>query len=123
MARHPRGFTLLEVVIALVVLEVGVLGLLATAATATRLIGRARRATRVTTLAAARLERLRTTVCASRTAGSEVRGSADAPLDSIAWRFVDAGSGHWRIVLRMSSPTERHGWRADSLETEVSCRV
>src|SRR5262245_58976565 len=91
MARRACGFTLLEVLIALVVLEVGVLALLATVGTATRLIGRAHRATLAATFAGQRLERLRVRACASQTAGWEIRGNAGAALDSIAWRFPDAG--------------------------------
>jgi len=121
MARRSGGFTLLELVIAITVLVVGVLGLIATAATATRLVGRARRAAHAAWFAVQRLERLRTTACASQTAGSEVRGSAGMPLDSISWRFVDAGQAHWRIVLRTSSRAELGRWRSDSIETEVAC--
>lgn len=116
MARPPRGFTLLEVLIALVILEIGVLALLATAGSATRLLGRARRATIAATFTSERLERLRTTACVSQSPGSEVRG-----LDSLAWRFVDMRTGHWRIVLGVASRTERNTWHTDSVETEVSC--
>jgi Tfp pilus assembly protein PilV len=123
MRRGPRGFTLLEVLVALVVLEVGVLGLLATVGAATRLLGRARRAARSAAFAASRLERLRVTACANRAGGAEIRTQGDVLLDSLTWRFIDAGNGHWRIVLRTRSRTDRQGWgwRTDSIETGVSC--
>jgi len=122
VARAHRGFTLLEIVIALFVLEVGILGLVATAGAAARLIGRARRSSSAATFAAQRLERLRVSGCGSQAAGSEVRGRADMPIDSISWRFVDAGNGHWRIVLSASSRAPRGTWSTDSLETEIACR-
>jgi type II secretory pathway pseudopilin PulG len=121
MAPRDRGFTLVDLMVALVLFEVGMLGLLSTTATATRMITRGRRAAQAATFATQRLERLRVTACASRTAGSEVRPTIGAPLDSLTWRFVDAGNLHWRIVLRTSSLTDRGAWRIDSLETEISC--
>ena len=122
MANRHRGFTLVELIVALLVLEVGLLGLLATAACVTRLIERGERASRAVMFAADRLERLRTTACASRAGGSEVRYRGGTPVDSIAWRFVDAGNEHWWLVLRTTYVTETNRWRTDSLETEISCR-
>lgn len=103
-------------------LEVGLLGLLATAAAVTRLIGRGERASAAATFAGQRLERLRSTACTSRVGGSEVRyRGGGTPVDSIAWRFVDAGNDFWGLVLRTSYVTETNRWRTDSLETEFSC--
>ena len=120
MPNHPRGFTLLEVIVALVVLEVGLLGLLATLATVTRLIGRGERASAAAAFAGERLERLRASACTSQIGGSEVRYRGRTPIDSIAWRFVDAGND-WGVVLRTSYLTETNRWCTDSLETQVSC--
>lgn len=121
MTCHPRGFTLVELMVAVVLFEIGLLGLLATTAGVTRMIARARRATLAATFAAQRLERLRLTACVSQTSGSEVRPPAGRPLDSLTWRFDAAGDEQWRIVLRTSSLTPQGTWRVDSLETAVSC--
>ena len=64
------AFTLLEVLIALVILGVGILGLSANAALVSRLIGDGSRLTLAATVATSRLEQLRATPCASATSGS-----------------------------------------------------
>lgn len=116
-----RGFTLVELMVAVVVFAVGLMGVLSTTAAVTRMIARGRRAAHAATFAAQRLERLRVTACTSQTGGSEVRPAAGAPIDSLTWRFVDAGNRHWGIVVRTSSLTDRGAWRIDSIETEISC--
>lgn len=121
MARPHTGFTLVELMVAVVVFEIGLLGLLATTAAVTRMLTRGRRAALAATFAAQRLERLRVTACASQAGGFEVRPATGAPLDSLTWRFVDAGNQHWQVVLRTGSLTDRGAWRIDSLETEISC--
>ena len=122
MARGPRGFTLIELMLAVVLVAVGLLATLATAALVTRMIARGQRASAAATFAAQRLERLHATGCAAPVPGSEVRYRGRTAVDSNAWRFVDAGHGHWRVLLSTSHRTERNRWRTDSLETEISCR-
>lgn len=122
MAPARRGFTLIELMLALVLVAVAVLATLAIAALVTRMIARAERASAAATFAGQRLERLRASGCAAPVPGSEVRYRGRAAVDSHAWRFVDLGNGHWRVVLTTSHLTERNRWRRDSLETEISCR-
>jgi hypothetical protein len=49
-----------------------------------------------------------------------VREDHGAPLDSLSC-FTSAGHEHWRLLLRTSFADRLHHWRANSLETEVSC--
>lgn len=70
--RVRHGFTLLEVVVALVVLGTGILGLAASAALVSRLIGDGSRLTLAATVATARFEDLRSLPCGSVAAGSHV---------------------------------------------------
>ena len=85
------------------------------------MIGRGQRSAVAAVFASQRLERLRTTGCASRTNGSEVLRRGSTPLDSAWWRWVDAGSQSYRVVLKHKYVTAKNRWRTDSLETQVSC--
>lgn len=67
-----RAFTLLEVLVALVLLSVGILGVSTSAALVSRMIGDGARLTLAATVATARLEQLRAIPCASATAGAAV---------------------------------------------------
>lgn len=74
---HPRhvcgeGFTLLEVLVALVILSTGILGLAASAALVSRLVGNGSRLTVAATIATARLEQLRTLSCPDVVSGTAV---------------------------------------------------
>src|SRR5688500_12664371 len=74
---HPRhacaeGFTLLEVLVALVILSTGILGLAANAALVSRLVGDGSRLTIAATVATARLEQLRALPCARVASGMAV---------------------------------------------------
>src|SRR5688572_18930958 len=70
--RFRDGFTLLEVIVALVVLGTGILGLAASAALVSRLIGDGSRLTLAATVATARLEHLQSLPCGIIAAGAGV---------------------------------------------------
>lgn len=123
--KREHGFTLVEVIIAIMVLTVGLLGLVTSAALVTRMIGRGHRSGVSAAFAARRLEMLRATGCQAQTSGNEVMMRGSAPLDSLSWRFVSAGTGgnHWRVIVRSKYQTALGQWRTDSMETEISCLI
>ena len=57
--RSEQGFTIIEIMLAVIVLSVGVMALVGSSALATRMIGRGAMSTRVTQVANARAELLR----------------------------------------------------------------
>ena len=69
--KQRAGFTLVELMVAMMVFAVGMLGLAATAATVTKLMGGAKRQTIASTVAQSRMERLRSSPCGSLVAGTE----------------------------------------------------
>jgi prepilin-type N-terminal cleavage/methylation domain-containing protein len=115
-----KGFTIVEVIIAIVVLTIGLLALMTSSALVTRMIARGERTAAMAAFASQRLERLRTSACTSQPAGSDTlyRGSTAVAINS--WRFVQPGPNHWQIVLTENYLTYQT-WRTDSTETEVSC--
>lgn len=61
--RSRRGFTIIELTVAIMIMVVGVLGLAGTAAMVTRLVGGAAQQTIAANIAASRFERLRSVPC------------------------------------------------------------
>ena len=119
--KREGGFTLVEIIIAIIVLTVGLLALVTSSALVTRMIARGQRSAVSATFAAQRLEQLRVTGCASRTSGTDLLLRSGVPIDSASWRWVDAGNSHYRLILRHTYRTQQNAWRQDSLETEISC--
>jgi prepilin-type N-terminal cleavage/methylation domain-containing protein len=81
------GFSLVEVLVALLVLAVGALGLAAETAALTRQVARARRAARVSAAAALRLERLHAGACNARSSGTELVMQGSVALAALHWSW------------------------------------
>ena len=83
--KNQRGFTIIEVIIAIIVLTVGILGMVTTAALVTRMIARGQRSADASAFAGRRVERMRVAACtpALRVNGQDTlyRGSSGC-----AWR-------------------------------------
>jgi prepilin-type N-terminal cleavage/methylation domain-containing protein len=119
-----RGFTLIEVLVAMVVFSVGLLGLAAGMAGLTRHLARARHAALVATAAASRLERLRAAACRLRTDGSEIVQRGGVRLALLAWIWTDQGDSTYRVRLVTTSAVSfaRPLVRRDTLWLVVPCR-
>ena len=110
-----KGFTLVELLVALMVFAVGMLGLAATAGSVTRMMGGARRQTIAATVAQSRLERIRSSPCASLVSGSDtVRG-----VISI-WTITAVSRGV-NVSETVRYPTSRGGMRSKTYTTALSC--
>lgn len=77
-----RGFTLIEIVVALLVLEVGVVGVVATLLAASKTMGDAERVERATGRAASLLDSLRSGAVVGEDSASFVGGVASWRVDS-----------------------------------------
>jgi prepilin-type N-terminal cleavage/methylation domain-containing protein len=121
--QNERGFTIIEIIIAIIVLTVGLLGLVTTGALVTRMIARGQRSAVATAFAARRLERLRPAACidAQRQAGSDTlyRGSTWVAMNR--WTFVDAGNKNYRLKIVTTYKTTKNRVRSDSSETTIPC--
>jgi prepilin-type N-terminal cleavage/methylation domain-containing protein len=110
----PRGFTLLEVLIATVVITVGVLALLSAFTTSSALIGQGRRASLAALHLASRLDQLRAEVeaarpdCRAPAPGSRIHG----PALQESWSARAAG-GVVELVAAFG---------ADTAVSRVSCQ-
>lgn len=120
--QSERGFTIVEVIIAIIVLTVGLLGLVATSALVTRMIARGQRSANAANFAGNRLELLRVTGCKTQTAGKDTLFTQSrTPAAINSWVFTDATNRHWTIVDTLRYQTSKGAWRTDILETQVSC--
>ncbi|HSC32079.1 MAG TPA: prepilin-type N-terminal cleavage/methylation domain-containing protein [Gemmatimonadaceae bacterium] len=97
-ARNNRGFTIVEVLVAIVIMAIGVLGLAGTAASVSRLIGGGAQQTIAANVAISRFEQMRSTTCASVTSGTattrgmtehwhvkSIAASVDSVTDSVTY--------------------------------------
>lgn len=114
--KNERGFTIVEILVAVMVLTVGIMGLVTTAGLVTRMIGQGQRFTEASALANERVEVLRTQRCATVGSGTETRGAYQ-----INWRVAAAAGNKARdIQVVVRSPTTR-GSRTDTVETVQFC--
>ncbi len=120
---HPRGFTLLEVLVALVVLAVGILGLTAQTAVLLRALARARRAEEITFVAASRLEQLRATGCLARSDGIESVRQGGSTIARLDWSWSAGSDSSYRLQLVVTPrPTPVRALPPETLAMLLRCR-
>lgn len=115
--RNDRaGFTIVEVVVAVLILAIGMLALASTAATVTRMIGQGQRFSEASTVAVERFEIIRAQSCDAMASGSATEGSY-----ALAWTVASVAGGNARsVTLTVTSPTGR-GARVDTFVTTIAC--
>jgi len=123
--KNRQGFTIIEVIIAIIVLTVGVLGLVTTAALVTRMIARGQRSATASAFAARRLERMRVAACvdAQRINGTDTLYRGSNWVSANTWTFTDAGNLNYRLKIVSVYKTEKDQTRRDSTETTISCNA
>jgi len=111
---NRRGFSLVEVMIAIVILTTGVLALAASSAATTRLIAQGGSLGRSAAAAEGRIEILRATPCAHLAGGT----TYDGPYVVVA---TVTGSGNLRTVVVAVSYRTGRSTRTDTFNTYISC--
>jgi prepilin-type N-terminal cleavage/methylation domain-containing protein len=122
MKQDRSGFTLVEVLVAVMVLSVGVTALVGSAGVVTRMIGRGQMGTRGAQLAAGRLEQLRMVANSTSprcTSGLFVGGTTTTR--GITEKVVITVSGSLRIITDSVSYGTVKGIHRDVLTTQVRC--
>ncbi len=116
MVSNRRGFTFVEVVVAMLILTVGVLALASSMARLSRILNRGSMATTGALYAQSRLEHLRATGCVSLASGS----ATPAPSYQLVWTVTASGSRTKQIELVSTYPGG-NATRTDTLVTSVPC--
>ena len=113
--KNHNGFTIIEVLVAMLVLTVGILAMATTAALVTRMIGQGQRYSEVSAVASQRFEMLRSRSCASLSNGSATQGAF-----VLSWTVDSVGARARSVRVIVVSPTTR-GTRADTFATTIPC--
>ena len=127
MTRGTRGgFTIIEVLIAVVVLGAGVLALASSSAAVSRIIGRGRTATISAQVAAEQLERLRSYAAATNPKCGSTRFTNSAGVEQrqgvgLSWNVGDPAADvrHVEVYVTYRVPPGRT--RTDTLRTRILC--
>jgi prepilin-type N-terminal cleavage/methylation domain-containing protein len=120
---RDRGFTVVEVLLALVVLVVGVLALVGSSALVSRMIGQGREATRASQAAAGRLEWLRQLARSSSPPCTDPQfGSGDSVSSGVNLRWVVPAAGAVRQVVLAVEYRIPRGMVHDTLLAVLLCR-
>ncbi len=117
-----EGFTVIEVLIAVVVLGIGVVALVGSSAATTRMIGRGRTATVAVQAATQRMELLRTTAYRTTPDCTALANDVDSTSTrgvTTAWTVT--ASGNMRTLRVVSSHRVPGRTRADTLLTQLRC--
>lgn len=123
MKLRNEGFTLIEVMIAMVMLTFGILVLASSGAGITRMLSTGQRKTKATAIAASRLEVLRSAANSTTpkcTSGSLVSGSA-AHAYNFAETWTVSGSGFSRTVQVIVGYQSRGRAQGDTLNATIRC--
>jgi prepilin-type N-terminal cleavage/methylation domain-containing protein len=115
MTHARNGFTVIEVIIAIMILSVGIIALVSTAAMATRMMGQGQRYTEAAQMANRRFEILRSVSCDSLAGGTATSGNFTE-----RWSITAVGTGGQRLNVAIQSPTSG-GFRADSFSSTRFC--
>jgi len=118
---NSRGFTIVEVLIAVVILSIGLLGLVGTSALVTRMIARGQRSAVAANFASQRFERLRANGCVVRTNGADTLSRSGNWVAINTWTWSTLSGTAYKISLSSTYKTSAGNTRTQNLETEVSC--
>jgi Tfp pilus assembly protein PilV len=120
---HERGFTIAEVMIAVVLLSFGVMALVGSSAMVTRMIGKGRQSTVTGQVATTQVETLRALAAGTSppcTSASFKTDSVTANGIKTKWDVPANGTAR-TVVLSVSYSTPR-GMVRDTLRTTILCR-
>lgn len=124
MKRPTAGFTLVEVLVAVVVLGIGIIAMAGTSGMVTRMIGRGKMATRAGQAATRKVEELRLAAYSTSprcTAGAFASGGP-VVANGVTTSWVVPVNGKVRSVqVTVSFKTTRGGTHTDVLNTLIEC--
>jgi prepilin-type N-terminal cleavage/methylation domain-containing protein len=121
--RSSSGLTLVEVLIAIVVLGIGIVALAGGSAMTTRMIGRGKIETRAALVSSARVESLRLAAASSnpRCTGAQFASGGPVIHSGVSESWIVPGSGKLRRVRVTISYLTVRGIRSAVLQADIRC--
>ena len=123
-ARNRSGFTIAEVLVAVVMLTVGVMALVGSSAMVTRMVGSGRISTVSGQTVTARIEWLRQVAASTTPACGSASWKTDSALTGNVnekWRILDNTGNSRRVELTLRYPVAR-GLAYDTINTRIMCK-
>ena len=121
MTRNTSGFTLVEVLVAVILLSVGILALASGSGAVFRMLGAGKRSTKAAAVASERLERLRRQANTTNPRCTALASGTATRPGNVTETWTVTGSGLTRTVqVWVRYPTSR-GTTADTLFTTLAC--
>jgi prepilin-type N-terminal cleavage/methylation domain-containing protein len=123
MKEPHAGFTLIEVMIAVVILSVGIIALVGSSSLVTRMIGQGKRSSAAVQVAASRLEKLRGVSRSTSPLCQDPAFASGGPITTrgVAESWVVPATGTSRTVLAIVTYSRVGGTVTDTLLTVVRC--
>lgn len=120
MKSNTRGFTIIEILIAIIILSVGVMGMVGSAGLVSRMIGQGKRNTRAAAVAVQRLEILRGTVLSTNPRCTALAGGT-ATTNAVTETWTVTGAGRSRRIQLILRYQSNRGLLTDTVTTVVVC--
>lgn len=120
--RHTAGFTITEVLVAIVILTIGILALAGGSTGATRMLSQGERTTWAAAVASARIEALRR--IANRTIPTCTNAgfaSGTATTRGVSESWIVPSTGNARVVLEVVTYPKFRGTTVDTVATVIRC--
>ena len=120
--RRREGFTVTEVLVAIVILTIGILALAGSSTGATRMLSQGERTTWAAAVASARIEALRRTANRSIPTCTDISFvSGTATTRGVAESWVVPTTGNARVVLEVVTYPKFRGTSVDTIATVIRC--
>lgn len=119
--REQRGFTLIEVMIAIVVLTIGVTALVGSSAVVTRMIGQGKISTQAVQAVSQQLEQLRATAYATTPNCTALAAGSATTANGVATTWTITTNSELRIIRMIVNYPTTAGSDADTVSTIIRC--
>lgn len=125
-APGPRGFTIVEVLIAVVMMTVGVMALVGSSAMVTRMVGGGRISTFAGQTATAQVERLRQIAASTTPACTAAQWKTDSAVSAdgkfnVKWQILDNAGNSRRVEITLRYAAAG-GLAYDTVRTRILCK-